>query len=123
MWHRICRQTRSTLIANHASALQQAAPPFCNAPEPERERVFHWLTPGIVAQVSFLEWTPSGEVRHPVYQAHREAKAASAVSEEKVLDTPTSGVFGSACEGPARLRPPRFRLHLTTHCRTDSRAR
>ncbi|SAK83421.1 DNA polymerase LigD ligase subunit [Caballeronia fortuita] len=46
--------TRSTLFAKRANAFQQAAPPFYNAPEPERERVFHWLTPGIVVEVLFL---------------------------------------------------------------------
>jgi bifunctional non-homologous end joining protein LigD len=70
--------TRSASFAKRAAAMQQAEPPFYNAPEPERDREFYWLKPDIVAEVSFLEWTPSGEVRHPVFQAIREDKPASA---------------------------------------------
>ena len=92
--------TRSASFAKRAAAMQQAEPPFYNAPEPERDREFYWLKPDIVAEVSFLEWTPSGEVRHPVFQAIREDKPASAVTEEKVVDDPSSGVVGSTRERP-----------------------
>ncbi|KDR24553.1 DNA polymerase, partial [Caballeronia grimmiae] len=62
---------RSAAFSKRAQALRLAAPAFYNAPEPERDREFHWLRPDIVAEVAFLEWTPNGEVRHPVFHALR----------------------------------------------------
>jgi bifunctional non-homologous end joining protein LigD len=81
--------------------LQQARPAFCNVPEPARDREFHWLAPDIVAEVSFLEWTPNGEVRHPLFHALREDKPARAVTEEKVTDEPGAGNIGSTRERPS----------------------
>ncbi|SAL78172.1 ATP dependent DNA ligase [Caballeronia telluris] len=91
---------RSAAFARRAQALQRPSPAFYNAPEPERDREFHWLAPDIVAEVSFLEWTPNGEVRHPVFHALREDKPARAVTEEKVADEPGTGNIGSTRERP-----------------------
>ncbi|NVH73716.1 DNA ligase D [Paraburkholderia sp. JPY432] len=91
---------QSAGFARRAAALAQEEPVFYNAPEPERDREFHWLKPDIVAEVSFLEWTPSGEVRHPVFHAIREDKPASAVTEEGVAEDPASGVVRSTRERP-----------------------
>lgn len=46
---------RSALFVKRADALIAGTSPFYNAPEPERDREFHWLTPEILAEVSFLE--------------------------------------------------------------------
>ena len=102
MRHRICRPPAAPYSPS-APVRFSTARAFYNAPAPERERVFHWLTPGIVAEVWFLAWTPSGEVRRPVFQALREDKAASAVTKAKVVDAPASGGVGSTRERP---RPP-----------------
>ncbi|WP_232517922.1 hypothetical protein [Burkholderia ambifaria] len=40
--------------------------PFVSAPQSEAEREFYWLKPELVAEVSFLEWTLGGQLRHPV---------------------------------------------------------
>jgi bifunctional non-homologous end joining protein LigD len=40
-----------------------------NPPELDRERDYLWLKPEVVGEVSFLEWTPGGEIRHPVFHA------------------------------------------------------
>ncbi|MEX3897874.1 non-homologous end-joining DNA ligase [Paraburkholderia sp. BR10954] len=91
---------QSGRFARRAAALAQEEPVFYNAPAPERDREYHWLKPDIVAEVSFLEWTPSGEVRHPVFHAIREDKPASAVTEESVVEDPASGVVRSTRERP-----------------------
>ncbi|WP_232471006.1 non-homologous end-joining DNA ligase [Caballeronia hypogeia] len=61
--------SRAAALGKRAQALLQAQPAFYNAPQPERDREFYWLVPDIVAEVSFLEWTPNGEIRHPVFHA------------------------------------------------------
>ncbi|BCZ85392.1 hypothetical protein PTKU64_90670 (plasmid) [Paraburkholderia terrae] len=65
-------------------------PPFFNPPEPERGRNLHWMRPQVVVEISFLEWTSSGEIRHGVLKALREDKDASEVQEEKPVAAPAS---------------------------------
>ncbi len=45
-------------------ALAQTASPFTRATGLPRSRV-HWVRPEIVVQVSFMEWTSNGKLRHP----------------------------------------------------------
>lgn len=62
-------------------------PPFFNPPKPERGRALVWMRPQVVVEVSFLEWTSSGEIRHGVLKALREDKEAGDVHEEKPVAT------------------------------------
>ncbi|CAL8481511.1 hypothetical protein [Caballeronia sp. S22] len=87
--------SRAASFAKRAEAHREAKPAFYNAPTPERGCDFYYLAPAIVAEVAFLEWTSSGEVQHPVFQALREDKPASAMIEEKAIDEPMYGVGGS----------------------------
>ena len=45
-------------------AIEIAAPPFTKAIGLPRLRA-HWVTPQVVVQVSFMEWTVHGKLRHP----------------------------------------------------------
>jgi ATP-dependent DNA ligase len=36
----------------------------------------HWVRPEMVAEVSYVEWTPDGLLRHVVYLGEREDKLA-----------------------------------------------
>jgi ATP-dependent DNA ligase len=40
----------------------------------------HWVRPEMVVEVSYVEWTPDGLLRHVVYLGEREDKLASEVS-------------------------------------------
>ena len=42
----------------------------------------HWVTPDLVAQVRFTEWTDDQKLRHPVYLGLRDDKRADAVVKE-----------------------------------------
>jgi bifunctional non-homologous end joining protein LigD len=42
----------------------------------------HWVTPDLVAQVRFTEWTDDGKLRHPVYLGLRDDKDAKSVVKE-----------------------------------------
>ncbi|MCU1399985.1 MAG: putative ATP-dependent ligase [Acidimicrobiales bacterium] len=55
--------------------------PFDPVPKLPRGRAM-WLTPTLVAQVSFAEWTEAGHLRHPVYQGLREDKSPEDVVRE-----------------------------------------
>jgi ATP-dependent DNA ligase len=43
----------------------------------------HWLRPEMVVEVSFVEWTPDGLLRHVVYLGEREDKPARDVSRSR----------------------------------------
>ena len=51
-----------------------ARSPFAN-PIKSNETA-HWVTPDLVAQVRFTEWTDDGKLRHPVYLGLRDDKDA-----------------------------------------------
>jgi bifunctional non-homologous end joining protein LigD len=44
-----------------ADALARKTSPFYNPPAPETDRDDVWLESWLVAEISFLEWTPAGE--------------------------------------------------------------
>ncbi len=48
----------------------------------------HWVTPRLVAEVSFGEWTPDGQIRHAVYQGLREDKPAKEITRERAKAVP-----------------------------------
>ena len=69
----------------------------------------HWVTPDLVAQVRFTEWTDDGKLRHPVYPGLRDDKNARSVVKE-VPASPKPGNTGPAApkpEGRRRGRSPR----------------
>jgi len=62
--------------------LEIAQPPFTKAVGLPRIRT-HWVRPEIVVQVSFLEWTPYGKLRHPRLLGVRTDKSAREVIRER----------------------------------------
>jgi ATP-dependent DNA ligase len=43
----------------------------------------HWVRPEMVAEVSYVEWTPDGLLRHVVYLGEREDKLAIEVRRSR----------------------------------------
>jgi bifunctional non-homologous end joining protein LigD len=41
-----------------------------------------WVTPKLVVEIGFSEWTPAGLLRHPRYLGIREDKTAAEVRKE-----------------------------------------
>jgi DNA ligase D-like protein (predicted ligase) len=64
-----------TLEHLHAvlARLERETPPFTKGHLP-RPRGVHWVTPRLVGQVGFSEWTDDGELRHPRFQGMRDDK-------------------------------------------------
>jgi bifunctional non-homologous end joining protein LigD len=73
-------------LEKRARVLVRQDPPFYNPPQREKDRDFVWVEPELVVEASFLEWTPAGEIRHPVFRGMRDDKAANTVTEETVVD-------------------------------------
>lgn len=75
----------------------------------------NWVSPTLVAEVSFSGWTRAGQLRHAAFRGLRDDKDASTVVREKALFMPAAGVskhhaalgagFGS--EGPHLTNPQR----------------
>ncbi len=79
--------------------LEQADSPFA-APLPRSERRgVHWVTPSLVAEVSFSNWTRDGRLRHPSFLGLRDDKAAADVVRDHPAPTP-------AATPPVRLTHP-----------------
>ncbi len=62
-------------------AQRRDSSPFA-ATDSIRETGITWVTPRLVAQVAFTEWTRAGRLRHPRYLGLREDKAAELVVRE-----------------------------------------
>ena len=61
--------------------LEVTQPPFSDNLPPGQPGV-HWVRPELVAQVSFMQWTSSGGLRHASFKGLREDKAAKDVVAE-----------------------------------------
>jgi bifunctional non-homologous end joining protein LigD len=69
-----------TRVAGLLARRARTSPPI--DPVPKALRRAHWVTPTLVAEVRFTEWTSDGYLRHPVYLGLREDKAAADVVRE-----------------------------------------
>ncbi|QDZ10683.1 DNA ligase D [Devosia ginsengisoli] len=56
--------------------------PFVNVPRPIAKSA-HWVTPELVAEIGYTEFTPDGIMRHPSFLALREDKPAGDVALDK----------------------------------------
>ncbi len=56
-----------------------ASPPFDEAVDEEA----HWVTPDLVAEIAFTEWTKAGRLRHPRFLGLRRDKPAREVTREE----------------------------------------
>lgn len=68
------------------SPIEVARSPF--APEPPRAWTGpnrHWVTPILVCEVVFSEWTNDGRLRHPSYQGLRADKPAAEITREHAV--------------------------------------
>ena len=73
-------------VSKLLKARAMARSPFAN-PIKSNETA-HWVTPDLVAQVRFTEWTDDGKLRHPVYLGLRDDKDAKSVVREEACQSP-----------------------------------
>lgn len=68
------------LLSRRLAPLHRRTSPFAPGPVPAAE--VQWVTPKLVAQIGFGEWTEAGLLRHPRFLGLREDKAAREVGRE-----------------------------------------
>ena len=55
---------------------------------PKTNAPVHWVSPRLVCEVSFQQWTDDGRMRHPIFVGLREDKAARSVHRERAAPVP-----------------------------------
>ncbi len=73
-------------LKGRLDGLARKTKPTDRGPERDEARGAHWVTPKLVCEVSFTQWTDDGRLRHPSFQGLREDKPANAVPIEQPSD-------------------------------------
>jgi len=86
--------------------LQADASPFATAPKPGRgprgaEGERRWVKPTLMAEVSFGEWTPDGQIRHASFEGLRTDKPAKRITRERAVTVKTKASTSTS----AKTRP------------------
>jgi DNA ligase D-like protein (predicted ligase) len=68
-------------LAKRLSRLERKSPPFTGSELPETG--VHWVTPKLVGEVAFTEWTRDGKLRHPRFLGLRRDKEPESVVREQ----------------------------------------
>jgi len=79
-------------------ALEVKHPPFADATKPKSGRWSRrsavperWVKPVLVAEISFSEWTPDGQLRHASFEGLRMDKPAQSITRERALEPELAG--------------------------------
>lgn len=72
-------------LRSRMDGLERKTTPF-DAGDPPEDGGVHWITPKLVAQVGFTEWTDAGRLRHPRFLGLREDKDPGDVVRERPAD-------------------------------------
>lgn len=75
-------------LRRRLDAIEQEPCPFDPPPPRSIARHAHWVTPVLVCDVAFTEWTSDGRIRHPSFQGLRTDKSSREVVREKPADEP-----------------------------------
>ncbi len=69
-------------LRSRMDSLERKTPPFKDGDEIDASGV-HWVTPKLVGEVGFTEWTPAGKLRHPRFLGLRHDKDPTDVVRER----------------------------------------
>ncbi|WP_321935205.1 DNA ligase D [Paraburkholderia sp. J8-2] len=96
------------LFLARARELTQYGSPFQGRPRDAHSVI--WLRPELVCEVSFVEWTKAGKLRHPIFEGMRTDKNARDVTAEVAIDPeatePTIAARGAAIAAGVRISNP-----------------
>jgi bifunctional non-homologous end joining protein LigD len=87
-------------LASRLAPLRSKQSPFVDPPRGAEARDVQWVTPKLVAEVEFTEFTQDHRMRHPSFRGLRDDKKADEVVEERPKRRRRSGSSGA----PARRR-------------------
>jgi bifunctional non-homologous end joining protein LigD len=71
-------------LAARLSSLARATSPLAVQPAAGETRDAHWVTPRLVGEVAYTEWTPDGRIRHPSWRGLRPDKSPAEVEREEL---------------------------------------
>ncbi len=69
------------LLASKFRRMERVTSPFAQLPAADAADA-HYISPTLVAEVEFAEWTPTGKLRHPVWRGWRPDKPVAEVRAE-----------------------------------------
>lgn len=69
------------VLAGRLAPLERKTTPFCDVPRADARDAL-WVTPSLVGEVVFSEWTGDGRLRHPSWRGLRPDKSAGDVIRE-----------------------------------------
>ncbi|MFO7892234.1 MAG: non-homologous end-joining DNA ligase [Longimicrobiales bacterium] len=69
-------------LRDRMDSLERKTQPF-DRPEEIGEKDAHWITPELVGEIGFTEWTDDGKLRHPRFLGLRDDKAPEDVVRER----------------------------------------
>jgi bifunctional non-homologous end joining protein LigD len=69
-------------LQRHLAPLEVDSPPFAGAVPAADARLAHWVSPEVVGEVRFAEWTRDGRLRHPAWRGLRPDKSPEDVVRE-----------------------------------------
>ena len=70
------------------TALEQTTSPFVNPPTGSEARGVHWVSPELMAEVAFAQWTSDGLLRQASFQGLREDKPPREIVKEQPDEKP-----------------------------------
>jgi len=76
-------QQSSMELRRQLERLDQRDCPFAQRPAGRLGNNAHWVTPRLVCEVEFTEWTSDGKIRHPSFQGLREDKQPLEARKER----------------------------------------
>jgi bifunctional non-homologous end joining protein LigD len=71
-----------TQLATTLAPLARQTPPFDYELPRDQVRDAHWVTPSLVGEVTYAEWTSDGRLRHPAWRGLRPEKSPADVYPE-----------------------------------------
>jgi bifunctional non-homologous end joining protein LigD len=72
-------------LGERLGRMERKTSPFDEEP---REKGVHWVSPDLVGEVGFTEWTRDGKLRHPRFVGLRTDKDAKDVHRERARAAP-----------------------------------
>ncbi len=102
-------------LREQLDALVTERSPFADAPQrvgTVKKVKPHWVSPKLMAEVSFARWTNDGHVRHAVFHGLRNDKPPRRITKEVALAPPAKSVAAST---DAPKRPTRAKARSATH--------
>ena len=96
-------------LRKRLDALERQTSAFRPPPSGSVGRRVHWVTPALVGEVVFTEWTSDGKIRHPSFQGLRRDKPPRSVVRERASDAPPAVPrrLGAGRGAAAPARAPR----------------